>query len=217
MKTREDIQPLIQRAIDDEVASVRLKAVDIVAPTPATTATLVPGVAWIVAAVLVAVIVGAIWRQDAEQRAAAPSTPAAASPSVGAATSTPIVSSAPGSPASPSAPAGCGAVEVGQIAVCPGAGPVGTHVRIDGRNCADSGAYVQLVLVGNPGETDGTVGSYSLPTVVPDASGRFVVEFTVPAVLDTVHGEGSGPTRPGAYRIISKPLYCGAKFSVTRA
>jgi len=164
-------------------------------------------------------IVGAIWRQDAGQRVAGPSTTVDSSPagsaSVGSVTSTPTISSAPG-PSGASASPACGAVEVGEISVCPGAGPVGTRVRIEGRNCADPGAYVQLVLVGNPGETDGTAGSYSPPTVVPDATGRFALEFTVPAVLDTVHGEGGGPTRPGTYRIISKPLYCGAKFSVTR-
>ena len=118
--------------------------------------------------------------------------------------------------ATPLAGSGCGAVEVGEIAVCSGAGPVGTRIRIEGRNCADPGADVQLVLVGNPGETDGTVGSYSLPAIVPDSAGRFAVDFVIPVSLDTVHGEGGGPTRAGTYRIISKPLYCGAKLTVSR-
>src|SRR5438552_15312888 len=194
MNAQDDLQPQIRRAIDDEVASVRLKSVEVVPPTRTTTvatAGLMPGFAWLVAVVVVAAIVGAIWREDGGQRVAGPPTSvdssAAASASVGAVTS-PTLSSTPGpSGASPS-PA-CGAVEVGEITVCPGAGPVGTRVRIEGRNCADPGAYVQFVLIGNRGETDGTVGSYSLATVVPDGAGRFAIEFTVPAGLEAVHGE----------------------------
>ncbi len=140
-------------------------------------------------------------------RAAPTTPPATASP---APSSTPVSAGS----ASPSA-ATCAAVEVGEISVCPGSGAVGTRVRIDARNCADPGAEVHLGLVGNSGETDGTVGSFSLPPATPDALGRVVIEFTVPAVLADVHGEGGGPTRPGTYRIISKPLYCGAAFRVT--
>jgi hypothetical protein len=55
-----------------------------------------------------------------------------------------------------------------------------------------------------------------LPSVTPDASGQFSLEFAIPAVLGDIHGEGGGSTRPGIYRVISKPLYCGAKLTVVR-
>jgi hypothetical protein len=108
-----------------------------------------------------------------------------------------------------------GMVETGEIAVCPGLGLVGARVRVEARNCADAGAEVHLVFIGNPGETNGTVGSFSLPPAMPDGAGRVVIDFTVATVLSDVHGEGGGPTRRGTYRIISKPLYCGASFKVT--
>ena len=216
MKAQDDLERQVRRAITEEVDSVRLKSVEIAEPTASTTVGLVPSFAWIVAAIVLAVVVGAIWRQgqDARQPVAAPSTsvnPASASviaspTSLASSVATPTASALPG----------CGAVEVGEISVCPGAGPVGTVVRIEGRNCADAGADVHLVLVGNPGETEGTIGSYSFPATKPDASGRFSLEFVVPEMLADVHGEGGGPTRPGTYRIISKPLYCGAKLTVTR-
>ena len=128
MNTQDDLQPQIRRAIDDEVASVRLKSVEVVPPTRTTTvatAGLMPGFAWLVAVVVVAAIVGAVWRQDAGQRVAGPPTSvdssAAASASVGAVTS-PTISSTPGPSGASSSPA-CGAVEVGEITVCPGLDP----------------------------------------------------------------------------------------------
>jgi hypothetical protein len=115
----------------------------------------------------------------------------------------------------PPSSTGCGKIEVGELFICPGQGTVGTLVHVEARNCADAGAEVQLVLVGNRGETDGTIGSYTLPRGVPDSAGVTVLEFRIPMVLNDVHGEGGGSTTSGRYRIISKPMYCAAELVVT--
>lgn len=209
MSTDDELGRRIHRVLDREVHSLRLRSVEVDLPGRTTTVGLVPGFAWVVAAVVVVVIAGALWRQGLDGRDPVAGASSSPSPALSA-------SPSPGPTATPTAtaPAGCGAVEVGEISVCPGTAAVGTRIRIEGRGCADPGAQVHLVLVGNPSETDGTVGSYAVPFVQPDSAGRFAVEFVVPAVLDTVHGEGGGPTRPGTYRIISKPLYCGAHLTV---
>lgn len=80
------------------------------------------------------------------------------------------------------------------------------------------GAEVHLVFVGNEGEgrATGAVGGFSFPPVKPDARGDWSVTVVIPATLDPDRGRGGGPTAPGVYRILSKPSYCAADFTVTR-
>jgi len=90
---------------------------------------------------------------------------------------------------------------------------------VQGRNwsCTEQGARVDLVFVGNEGEgiATGAVGGFSFPPIQPDANGDWSITVTIPSELGPDKGRGGGPTTPGVYRIISKPAYCVADFSVT--
>ncbi|MDQ2912566.1 MAG: hypothetical protein M3T56_04840 [Chloroflexota bacterium] len=114
---------------------------------------------------------------------------------------------------------GCGHVENGDIQACPGSGPIGTTLTVQGRSwsCTERGARVDLVFAGNQGEgiATGAVGGFSFPQIQPDANGDWSVIVKIPAVLGDDHGRGGGATTPGVYRIISKPAYCVADFTVT--
>ncbi len=115
---------------------------------------------------------------------------------------------------------GCAPVETGDIQVCPGSGTIGTSVTVTGRSwsCTLEGHRVDLVFAGYEGEgiATGAVGGFSFPPIEPDARGDWSVTVEIPAVLGNDHGRGGGPTTPGVYRIISKPSYCIADFTVTR-
>jgi len=115
---------------------------------------------------------------------------------------------------------GCALVETGDIQVCPGSGPIGTNLTVTGRrwSCTLEGHRVDLIFAGYEGEgiATGAEGGFSFPSIEPDARGDWSVSVQLPAVLGTDHGRGGGPTTPGVYRIISKPSYCIADFTVTR-
>jgi len=137
------------------------------------------------------------------------SSPPASTPSSASATPTFTVTARPG----------CGRVETGDIQVCPGSGPIGSSLTVQGRSwsCTVQGARVDLVFVGYEGEgiATGAEGGFSFPGIQPDANGDWSVTVTIPAALEPDHGRGGGPTTPGIYRIIGKPAYCTADFSVT--
>ncbi len=115
---------------------------------------------------------------------------------------------------------GCAPVETGDIQVCPGSGPIGTTLTVSGRtwSCTLEGHTVDLVFAGYEGEgiATGAVGGFSFPQIQADARGDWSVTVQIPAVLGTDQGRGGGPTTPGVYRVMSKPSYCIADFTVTR-
>ena len=105
------------------------------------------------------------------------------------------------------------------LQACPGAGPIGTVVVLEGRGCSYPNTDPTIVF--GPGSDEagvatGTFGGAQLPPIRADASGAFRVEFTIPASLEPHQGAGGGPTMPGRYQFGSKPAFCVVPFTVVR-
>ena len=122
---------------------------------------------------------------------------------------------------SPSGAAVCSVARDGasgtNLQACPGAGPIGTVVTLEGRGCSYPNTDPTIVF--GPGSDEagvatGTFGGAQLPPIRADTSGAFRVEFTIPASLEPHQGAGGGPTMPGRYQFGSKPAFCLVPFTV---
>ena len=106
----------------------------------------------------------------------------------------------------------------GTTTVCPGRGPVGTPVSVEGI-CVGSPEHPRrwYWVFGSEGGGTGTFGASAvaiddLPT---DEYGRFSFAYVIPATLGTLQGRGGGPVVAGEYFIYTKPMGCWVKFVVT--
>ncbi|HEV2889474.1 MAG TPA: hypothetical protein VGX28_03790 [Frankiaceae bacterium] len=138
----------------------------------------------------------------------------------GAPLAAPVASPAVRTHAPPPAPArtlpprrGCSAARVGTLRVCPASGHVGTPLTIEGVGCSPSATV--KVSFRNEGWSPGTRGA-ELLTATADARGYFRLDWTVPAKIGALQGEGGGAVRPGTYYVVSHPPGCDfAPFEVT--
>jgi len=100
--------------------------------------------------------------------------------------------------------------------ITPESGSVGEIVLIQGTKCNNPGQdFVALSFEGEPTVTTGTVGSDDLPRISVSQDGSFSYHFTIPSQLDTIQGEGGGSVKPGIYELVSLPVICQQKFTVT--
>ena len=179
---------------------------------------LLPAVS-LVAALIVGVALGSFVR-DARQilgpSAATQTAAASATPR-----SSPSLSTAATPTLAPSAALTCSVARDGAtgatLQACPGGGPIGTVVVLEGRGC--SYPNIDPTIVFGPGSDEagvatGTFGGAQLPPIRADASGAFRVEFRIPASLEPHQGAGGGPTMPGRYQFGSKPAFCVVPFTV---
>ena len=105
----------------------------------------------------------------------------------------------------------------GTLTACPGSGPVGTRVTVEG-TCRLPGAPATLYWIfeteGFLSGKDGWDGT-DITTIPVDRDGRFSFTYVVPRALQQIQQSGGGPTTPGGYRFMTKPAACIVPFTVT--
>lgn len=123
-------------------------------------------------------------------------------------------------------PSGCaqgGNAPVGStLRVCPGSGPIGSTVVIEGTAC-NSDAGPAIIAFGGPVGLPGgpaparSAGATEVGRLTVDSARHFMTTFTIPRDLDPIQGAGGGGVEPGTYAVYSKPLeLCFVVFVVTR-
>jgi hypothetical protein len=127
----------------------------------------------------------------------------------------------PAPTASPSATASASAcpppsvAATGCLVLTPSSGPVGSVVVLEGTGCSYPGRNAYLVFEDGARSDGATVGAVDIPNVPVDANGHFRVTFTIPATLHPIQQHGGGPTMPGTYAFVSRPVICYTPFVVT--
>jgi hypothetical protein len=136
----------------------------------------------------------------------------AASPSL----NSPAPTASPSATASASACPPPSVAATGCLLVTPSSGPVGSAVVIEGTGCSYPGRSAYLVFEDAVRHDGATVGGVDIPNVPVDANGHLRLTFTIPTTLHPIQQNGGGPTMPGTYAFVSRPVgFCWVEFTVT--